>query len=316
MAPYPERVLVVGAAGLIGNALARAWGLRGATVLGADLRCLPGGPFAAMDVAEEGRLASALREFGPGVVALPAANPFVDYCEAHPEETRRVNVEAPAAAALECAAAGARLVFFSSDYVFDGAKERYAEEDPVCPINEYGRQKAEAERAVLAAGGRHLVVRSSGVYGWQWLPKNFVLQVLKALGQGKRLRVPHDIRYNPTYVENLAEVTVDLCAARAEGVFHVVGADRLARDRFAREVADVFGLDGSLIEPAVPPGACGRGTLPQAPRPKESSLATDKVRALVRTPLWGARLGLEDMLRQRPAWDAYAAVNLPRPGPI
>ncbi|MBI5884403.1 MAG: SDR family oxidoreductase [Elusimicrobia bacterium] len=352
----PERVLVIGATGLIGNALVRSWERRGVPVLGADRRCRPGGPFIPLDFTQEGRLAAVLREFKPTVVAVPAANPHVDFCETYPEETATVNVAAPAAAARLCAESGAVMVFYSSDYVFDGARGPYAEDDPVCPVNEYGRQKVAAEKAVLEEG-RHLVIRSSGVYGWQWAPKNFVLQVLAALSHGQRLKVPHDIRYNPTSAENLAEVTAGLCAGKAAGIFHVVGADRLPRFGFSQEIARMFGLDESLLEPVgyapsgdlatqapgdpkrpsgVTPGTAGGGILPAAPRPKESSLATDKVRAFLSAPgvlgadvppplrtgsglsapLWGVRDGLSDMLARRSAWEEYAKTSLPTAGSI
>ncbi|MBI5622604.1 MAG: SDR family oxidoreductase [Elusimicrobia bacterium] len=321
----PLRALVIGATGLIGNALVRAWERRGAEVVGCDHRCLPSGPFIPLDFTQDGRLAAILKEVRPAVVAVPAANPHVDFCEAHPEQTRKVNVEAPAMAARLCSEARACMVFYSSDYVFDGGQPSYGEDDPVSPVNEYGRQKAEAERAVLAAG-KHLVIRSSGVYGWQWVPKNFVLQVLRALSSGERLRVAHDIRYNPTSAENLAEVTAELCSRGASGIFNVVGVDRLARAEFARRVARVFGLAESLIE-AVPsaelsalsgigglPPSGGPAPLRQAQRPKESSLRTDKARALLRLPLWGAVEGLSDMLRRRAAWEEYARLSLPTPG--
>ncbi|MFA6319054.1 MAG: SDR family oxidoreductase [Elusimicrobiota bacterium] len=342
----PQRVLVIGAAGLIGNALVRAWERRGAEVLGCDRVCRPGGPFVTLDFTHEGQVASLLREFRPGIVAVPAARPHVDYCEAHPEETRLANVLAPALVSRLCYQTGSVMVFYSSDYVFDGSKPSYGEDDPVCPVNEYGRQKVEAEEAVLACG-RHLVIRSSGVYGWQWVPKNFVLQVLTALRESRALRVPHDIRYNPTSAENLAEVTAELCGHGAAGIFHVVGRDRLARSEFAQEVARVFGLDAGLIEPVeveslmgtpvpsgnggralrpapgdpkrpsgVTPGTAGSGVLPAAPRPKESSLRTDKVRALSRAPLWGAAQGLQDMVRQKTAWEEYCRTSLPTAGAI
>ncbi|MBI5210919.1 MAG: SDR family oxidoreductase [Elusimicrobia bacterium] len=302
-----ERVLVVGAGGLIGNALCRAWERRGVQALGADLHCRPGGPFRPLDITDASQVESMVRDYRPGLVALPAANPHVDFCETHPEETARVNVEAALRVERECRAVGARMAYFSSDYVFDGVKGSYAEDDPPSPLNEYGRQKARVEKALLASDPRHLVVRTSGVYGWQWRPQNFVLQVLSALGAGRQLRVTDDVRYNPTYAENLAEVVADLCACGAGGVFHVVGSDRMARLAFARQVAAVFGLDAALLVGVPSVRAAGH-----APRPKESSLETAKVAGRVRRALWGAREGLSDMLRRRAAWEEYAETALPQ----
>ncbi|MCR4296621.1 MAG: SDR family oxidoreductase, partial [Elusimicrobia bacterium] len=200
------KVMVIGGTGLVGNALLRTWTERDAEVAAATYHCHPSGGFLQLDMQDEEKVRTFLKAHRPAVVAVPAANPFVDYCELHPEETRRINVDGTLNVARACRELDARMIFYSSDYVFDGLKGSYTEEDAPCPINEYGRQKAEAERGVLASDPRNLVLRTSGAYGWQWEPKNFVLQVRKTLGEGKTMRVS-DVRYNPTYVENLAEIT-------------------------------------------------------------------------------------------------------------
>lgn len=299
--------MVIGGTGLVGNALLRAWTARGAEVAAATYHCHPSGGFLQLDMQEEAKVRAFLEAHRPAVVAVPAANPFVDYCELHPEETRRVNVDGTLNVARACRGFGARMIFYSSDYVFDGLKGSYTEEDAPCPINEYGRQKAEAERGVLACDPRNLVLRTSGAYGWQWEPKNFVLQVRKTLAEGKPMRVS-DVRYNPTYVENLAEITAALVAAGAAGIFHTVGAEEIARDEFARRAARAFGLDEALIK-TVPADEFKSPT----PRPKQSSLRTDKVRRLLPDcPPVGVDAGLRAMLEMEPRWRAYAR-TLPDP---
>lgn len=297
----PERVFVIGAAGLVGDALVRAIGRDNATAATRAGR-VPAG-FLTLDISDEAEVRRKLGEGNPTptVVAVPAADTHVDYCEQHPEETRRVNVEGTGHVARVCRDIGARMIFYSSDYVFDGVKGDYTEEDAVSPINEYGRQKAEAERLVLSAGARNLVIRTSGAYGWQRDPKNFVLQVRQRLSEGKPLPVASDIRYNPTFAENLAAVTRALIEAGAAGIFHVVGADRLSRDSFASRVARTFGLDASLIRPVL---AASLGS--STPRPKESSLRTDKVRVAVGIPLLGVDEGLRQMREMEPDWREHA----------
>lgn len=300
-------VLVIGGTGLVGNALVRAWTARGTPVAAATYHCHPSGGFLQLDMRREDDVKALLARHAPSVVAVPAANPFVDYCETHPEETRAVNVAGTLNVARACRDLGARMVFYSSDYVFDGAKGAYTEEDAPSPINEYGRQKAETEAGVLAADPRNLVLRTSGAYGWQWEPKNFVLQVRDNLSAGRRMRVS-DVKYNPTYVENLAEITAALVAAGAGGIFHVVGAEEIARDEFARRAARAFGLDASLID--LVPAADFKAP---AKRPKESSLKTDKVRrAVPAVPPMGVDAGLKAMLAMEPSWRAYAK-TLPDP---
>jgi len=301
-------VLVIGGTGLVGNALLRAWTAAGARVSAATYHCHPSGGFLQLDMQNEGQVRALLAAHRPQVVAVPAANPFVDYCELHPEETRRVNVDGTLNVARACRDAGARMIFYSSDYVFDGVKGSYTEEDAPSPINEYGRQKAETERGVLDADPRNLVIRTSGAYGWQWEPKNFVLQVRSSLSKGKPMRVAEGLRYNPTYVENLAALTAALVASGAGGIFHAVGAEEITRDEFARRAARAFGFDESLIQTV----SAAEFKSP-TPRPKKTSLLTDKVRRLITSaaPI-GVDAGLKDMVAMEASWRAYAA-TLPDP---
>jgi dTDP-4-dehydrorhamnose reductase len=300
-------IVVLGGTGLVGNALLRAWEKRGERVSAATYRIHQASGFLQLDMRDEARVAELLGSLKPRIVAVPAANPYVDYCETHPEETRSVNVDGTLNVARACEKIGARMVFFSSDYVFDGVKGVYSEDDPPSPINEYGRQKAETERQVLQIDPANLVIRTSGAYGWQWEPKNFVLQILGRLGRGERMKVVKDLRYNPTYVENLAAITVALAEAGARGVFHAVGADEISRHEFALRAARAFGLDASLID-----GVSSSEFRSPTPRPKESSLKTDKVRTTVAVQPIGVDEGLRAMKAMEHEWKRYAS-SLPNP---
>ena len=301
------KFLVIGGTGLVGNALLRAWTTRGADVVAATYHCHASGAFLQLDMQDEAHVRDLLGRHHPAVVAVPAANPFVDYCEQHPAETRKVNVDGTLNVARACRDLGARMIFYSSDYVYDGAKGAYTEEDATSPINEYGRQKAEAERGVLAADPRNIVLRTSGAYGWQWEPKNFVLQIRAKLSAGQEMTVADDLKYNPTYVENLAEITAELVEAGAAGIYHIVGADEIVRFEFAVRVARAFGLDERLLKPA----SSSRLSSP-TPRPKQSSLLTDKVRAAVAVHPIGVDKGLKQMLKFEADWRDYAR-TLPDP---
>jgi dTDP-4-dehydrorhamnose reductase len=305
-----ERVLVLGGTGLVGNALYRFWRGRGSEVTATSRRRHELGGFQPLDMTDPAGVKSVLAGFKPDLVAVPAANAHVDDCERRPVETRRVNVDGTLGVARACREFGVRMIFFSSDYVFDGVRGSYTEEDAVSPINEYGRQKAEAERGVLAADPRNLVIRTSGAYGWQWEPKNFVLQLRARLSAGQNMKVASDVGYNPTYAKNLAEIVAALADAGAAGIFHVVGAQRLARHEFAVRAARAFGLDERLLQPV--PYAEFRSP---TPRPKESSLSTAKVRATVKVAPIGADDGLRRMVEGEPAWRAYEKNLPPVPAP-
>ena len=301
-----SKILVIGGTGLVGNALVREWERRGSEVAAATYNNHPTRFFRRLDMQDGPSVESFLKEYRPSWVAVPAANPFVDYCELHPVETRKVNVEGTLNVARACKQVGARMIFYSSDYVFDGLKGEYREDDKPNPINEYGRQKAEVEEKVLKESSDNLILRTAGAYGWQWEPKNFVLQVRAKLSANKPMEVAGDVRYNPTSADNLASITVELVEKGCKGIYHVVGADRLTRFDFARRIAKAFKLDPALLK-EVPSSHFS----PPAKRPKESSLITEKVRTSVKLPLWGVDQGLSHMLSSEAAWRAYASERLP-----
>lgn len=290
----------MGATGLLGDALTRAWAPL-AAVTSATHRGRGGG-YRLLDVRDARAVRVLIEEIRPAIVAFAAANPHVDYCETHPEETRAVNVAGLINVARASRQAGARTIFFSSDYVFDGRKDVYEESDAVSPLNEYGRQKVEAELAALSEDPNGLVVRTAGLYGWQREPKNFVLQVVARLSAGQRMKVAADLRYNPTAADNLAQAVVALADKARPGVYHAVGSERIGRLEFARAVARTFGLDESLLD-----AAASADFASAAPRPKSSSLSTEKLRREVDVPLWGVREGLDRMKASQAVWRRHVA---------
>jgi dTDP-4-dehydrorhamnose reductase len=196
------RVLVTGAGGQLGRALRDR---------------LPGGVFlthADLDVADAGAVRSALR--AGDVVIHAAAMTDVDGCEREPDAAWAVN----AAGAANVAAGGARVILLSTDYVFDGRAGRaYLEDDPIGPVNAYGRSKLAAERSVLERPG-NLVVRTSWVYG---RGRNFIRAILAAEDAGRRLRVVDDQHGRPTWADDLAAALVHLMDRGAAGIVHVTG---------------------------------------------------------------------------------------------
>src|SRR5439155_26474931 len=159
---------------------------------------------------------------------------FVDYCEEHPAEAIRVNRDAPTAAARAAARQGAPFVYYSTEYVFDGTRGPYAEDDPTCPVSVYGRTKREGEVAALEANPRTVVVRSQVVYGPEPQGKNFVYQLLRRLGAHETLRVPVDQIAFRAYNLDLAAASVELVERRLAGIYHVAGRDAIDRHSFAR----------------------------------------------------------------------------------
>ena len=268
MAPY----LLIGAAGLVGGHLLGA--LHGREVVATYHRSVVAGGVA-LDVTDRDAVRRLVTETRPGVVLLAAADPYVERCEREPAATRRVNVDGTRRVAEAAAEAGSTLVVFSSEYVFDGTRDAYAEEDVTGPLNEYGRQKVELEQ-IAAASGPHLICRTSGVFGAEDLRKNFVFQVVDALRDGREFTVPSDQVITPSDAVSLARSVVELLDREARGLFHVAGPERLPRLDFARRVARAFALDTALLRP-VPTDGLGLA----ARRPLRAGLSDDKLRRVL-----------------------------------
>lgn len=268
------RALVIGASGQVGAALVRTLTVRGHEVVATHHR-VPQPGTRALDLLDPAAPGALIAEVAPDVVFCPAAITHVDYCEDHPEEAARANAEAPVAVARAAAARGARFVFFSTEYVFDGTAGPYAEDAPPRPLSAYGRSKLDGERGVLAADPRALVVRTAAVYGPEPQGKNFVYQVLRRAAAGDVVRVPSDQWSTPTYNVDLAAAAVALVEAGAAGIVHVAGPRMVDRFTFARLVCEVFGLSADCVVP-VPTAALGQ----RAPRPLIAGLRIDTCRRL------------------------------------
>lgn len=261
---------MIGGAGLVGSHIVHALSGR-ETAVTYHQAAMPGA--ALLDITDAAAVRGQVRAIRPDVVILAAADPYVERCEREPEATRRVNVEGTRNVAAEAEKLGATLVVFSSEYVFDGTRGAYSEDDAVAPLNEYGRQKVAIEE-IARLSGRHLICRTSGVFGSEPGRKNFVLQVVDALRAGRTFAVPSDQIITPTDAGSLARAVVELAERGLGGTFHVVGPERLARPEFAGRVAAAFGLDPAGLRPT-PTADLGLA----ARRPLRAGLRDDKLRA-------------------------------------
>lgn len=294
----PQRkALVIGASGLVGAHLMRAapagWSVTGTFHGHPRPGMLP------LDITRPGEARGVAMDLRPDVILCPAAEANVDRCEQDPAAGRRLNHEGLAEVIEAARATGAHLTFYSTDYVFDGEDGPYTEESPVSPINEYGRQKVEAEELVRRHG-KHLIARTSGVYGWEPQRKNYVVRLLDVLALGKTMPAWTDQTLTPTWAANLAQMTWDLVDQGATGTYHVCGGEPTQRLAFARLVCEIFGRDPELLVPVegALPGSVGTR------RPRSPALDTSKVRAVLRhcqpaAPRQGLTAMRDDLSGQR-----------------
>ena len=267
------KCLVTGAGGLLGHALARCLARRGDQVWGAFRQPperWPYGNALVLDLtAAPGREQSpevAVADAAPAVVFHLAALTDVDRCETEPEAAWQVNAAGSGRLAGAAFAAGARLVYMSTDYVFDGAAGGYSEAALPAPINSYGRSKLGGEAATLAAHPSALVVRAT-LYGLHPDGRGGLARLLARLQAGTPITVHPDAWFTPLPAPELAARLASLAAAGTGGIRHLPGP-RCSRWEFAAAAARCFGLDPALVRAGVPANRAG------APRPLDTSLTT------------------------------------------
>ena len=231
-------IVLIGANGQLGSDLARELPLTNRPVLALTR--------AEADIRDHGRVAGLLQDAGPDVVVNTAAFHKVEACETDPDQAFAVNCLAVRNLALVAERLGACLVHVSTDYVFDGEADRpYAEGAAPNPVNVYGTSKLAGELFVRNLCHRHLVVRSSGLFGVAGASGkggNFVQTMLR-LGREKGVvSVVTDQTLSPTFTADLAAAIRRLIEARAGGLFHVTGARSCSWNEFARAIFELAGL--------------------------------------------------------------------------
>lgn len=186
----------------------------------------------------------------PEMVVHLAALADIGTAEREPEQARAVNVNATEEIVRQCDWYGARLLFVSTEYVFDGQRGLYREGDPPHPTTQYGRTKLAAELEVARLGSRASVLRTSIVYGWpEPGQRNFVPWLIDRLRGGQTYAGGAQVMRSPIYVEQLVEGIVRLTEGAHYGIHHVAGSDWVSMYDFARAVADAFSLDQNLVAP-------------------------------------------------------------------
>ncbi len=236
------------------------------------------------DLARSETVAPAVASAAVDVLVNCAAYNFVDRAENEPDIAFAVNALGVRLLARECASAGAKLVHFSTDYLFGHSvrTEPYSETDAPGPLSAYGASKLAGEHFVLAASARNLVIRTCGLYGAHGVGGkggNFVETMLRLAREGKPIRVVNDQRCTPTYTVDLADATKVLIDRGANGLVHVTSGGDCTWFEFAQEIFRLAGLNPDLAPiTSAEFGAAAR-------RPAYSVLSNAKLHSLGVKPL-------------------------------
>ena len=300
------RILVTGVTGQVGRDLLGAL---------APLGEVTGLNRSQLDLGSPDSIRAAMRRFEPELIFNPAAYTAVDLAESEPDAAMQVNGVAPGVIAEEALRLGARLVHYSTDYVFDGRKaEPYREDDAVAPLGVYGRTKLAGERAIAAVGCRHLVLRTSWVYSLHG--RNFLTTMHRLARERDELRVVDDQHGAPTSSAEIARASASLvarwlddgagsAASRpvADGVYHMTCAGSTTWCGFARaivarlpDVALALGAPAPERIPKVTPITTADFPTP-ARRPANSVLDNAKLQATFGVALGSWQGALDALLR-------------------
>jgi len=249
-----QRIAVTGASGLLGRALIPHLLAQGHEVVAgihqSDVETPGDATKLQLDLLNRKSIQRFVNEANPDVIIHSAAWTDVDGCEREHDKAEFLNATATehlleAVGELNC-----RVVYISTDYVFDGRSGPRSEDDPPAPINIYGLTKLQGEKAVRKAGAQHAIVRSSSFLGVGSGDRlTFVEAMVRRMKSDPPLKVAIDQRANVTPVDYLARGIAEIATNGYEGVWHVAGKDILSRFELARQLTQLFDLDEDLVEP-------------------------------------------------------------------
>jgi dTDP-4-dehydrorhamnose reductase len=218
----------------------------------------------------------------------------VNFCESHPDLATRFHLDATISIGKLCEQCHTRMVFISTDYVFDGTHSSYKEDDKPNPLNTYGKLKLQAEQWITKNVTRHTIVRTTNVFGWdpETVTPNYIMSLYRAITANQQFKAPSFLWGNPTHVTDLASAIIELCSREIDGIFHIVGNSFINRYDWALKACNLAGWNKSLvIETKNPPDN-------MVPRPLKSNLDTSKFRSLCKTELRDVDSGLKAFFQE------------------
>jgi dTDP-4-dehydrorhamnose reductase len=271
------KLVITGAGGLLGSALLAM--VKGHEVYSLYNEHAPStGIPVRLDLRDKNQVTEILRKIKPDAIVHTTALTDVDRCERDHTLAKAINYDATTTIAKSAKDLGAFLVYISTDYVFDGEKGMYNEEDIPRPINFYGHTKLMGEQSIKELLSDYLIARTSVIYGST--PSsgkvNFALWLLDSLSSGKTVNVAMNQFVSPTLNTNLAEMIMECLERRVKGILHLSGASRVSRLEFALEICKTWSLNPSLINPVDMSKMNW-----YAPRPRDSSLDVTKASSIL-----------------------------------
>ncbi len=274
-----KRVVVTGANGMLGSSIIKEFkGKYEFYSLDKDpLEPVLPNPIQ-VDLTDKEKVEEILEKIKPDLVIHCAAITNVDFCEDNEELCYKVNVDATRFLAEICKKLDIVLVYISTDFIFDGEKGNYTEEDKPNPLGVYAKSKLLGEETVLKSGIKKYIIPRTSIYGWNIQNKESLVEwIINANKTKKELNVITDQYFTPILTNNFAQAIFELYENKKYGVFNVVGSERISKHDFAIKTAEIFNLDKSQIN---------KTTLDKIPfkskRPRDVSLNIEKVKKVLK----------------------------------
>ena len=269
------KVLITGGSGLLGGKVAEMAQARGDEVFSGYAHNAPGfGRAVKFDLLDGTAISETIMRIKPEIIIHSAALTDVDRCERERELAYKINVEGTRMVSEASKRVGSFLIYISTDYVFDGSRGMYREDDSPHPLSYYGRTKLQGEEFCDGCIARSCVIYGSSPASGK---VNFALWIINSLKANQPIHVVTDQFITPTLNSNLAAMVLEAGERHLYGTYHLAGASRISRYDFARTVARMLDLDLSLISP------CRMEDMNwEAKRPRDSSLDTSKAAKLLK----------------------------------
>ena len=251
------KVLLTGANGLLGRHLVKKLAEKGYEVIAtakgeSKINSIGNGKvkFLSLDITDGAAVNKLMNEVKPDVLLHTAAMTQVDECELNKIDCWNTNVTATRFLIDSAKETKSRIIFISTDFVFDGLHGPYKEEDEPNPVNYYGSTKLAAEKAVIQSGLDWAIVRTVLVVGntEDGQRQNILTWVKEKLEKGETIKVVDDQVRTPTYVEDLADGIILILEKKSKGIFHIAGKDTLTPYQIAWQTAEFLKLNSKLIE--------------------------------------------------------------------
>lgn len=223
------------------------------------------------DITNEKEVNNTIENENPDVIIHCAAMTNVDLCEDEKELAYKINGDGTGFLAKAADKINAKIIYVSTDFVFDGERGYYKEDEEVNPLGIYAKSKYDGEVQLKKYSNDWAITRVSVLYGWH-SRLNFTTWVIDQLRQNNEINIVTDQINSPTLADNAAEAIYAIARKNKQGIFHTAGNDAINRFDFTKKIADAFDLDDSLINPTT-----SKQFIQKAPRPRDSSLNVNKV---------------------------------------